>query len=498
MKMQLVSTLLLLSSPALAQPFTGPAGLASAGVRGAVDGAPVDEALPIDVSLAAAYKREFAFLAGQKKQLELRLGRVESQAAADVKRLHSEITGLESRLLAREASAKALREELVRAEQGQQSTADDQQLVEVTLEQSGATLKDNDLPAPEVTPESDKAKLLEQRFDAALTLLDRVSSVQTEDGSFFRADGTRTDGKIVRLGRVAAYGVGPDAAGVLAPAGGAKLKIWREPATQKVRGLIGGERPALLPVFLYESLDAAVDDSAGETALEHVDSGGAIAWVIVGLGVLGVLLVLGRAALLSSAKSDTDGLTAKIAGMVRQDQFDSAAELSRATRGSAGRVVASVLTALGQGVEDVEDVVSESMLGESRRLHRFGTLILVIAAVAPLLGLLGTVTGMISTFDIITKFGTGDPGMLSSGISEALVTTQLGLAVAIPSLLLGNLLADRASNLMESMDRGALELANLRVPGPRDGDGVEEPEEEEPPDESGAEPSALEAVATHA
>ena len=74
------------------------------------------------------------------------------------------------------------------------------------------------------------------------------------------------------------------------------------------------------------------------------------------------------------------------------------------------------------------------------KTNRFSTVIPVIAAVAPLLGLLGTVTGMISTFEIITEHGTGDPRMLSSGISEALITTQLGLIVAIPMLLLGNIL----------------------------------------------------------
>ena len=67
--------------------------------------------------------------------------------------------------------------------------------------------------------------------------------------------------------------------------------------------------------------------------------------------------------------------------------------------------------------------------------------------IAPLLGLLGTVTGMISTFDIITEFGTGDPKLLSSGISIALVTTEVGLAVAIPGLIIGSLLDRRALHL---------------------------------------------------
>ena len=87
--------------------------------------------------------------------------------------------------------------------------------------------------------------------------------------------------------------------------------------------------------------------------------------------------------------------------------------------------------------------------------------ILVSAAVAPLLGLLGTVTGMISTFDVITVFGTGDPKLLSGGISEALITTQLGLSVAIPTLLAGNLVSGWAEQIRSGMERAALQAALL-------------------------------------
>ena len=103
----------------------------------------------------------------------------------------------------------------------------------------------------------------------------------------------------------------------------------------------------------------------------------------------------------------------------------------------------------------------ESILNESTSLDRFGNFILVLAAVAPLLGLLGTVTGMIATFDIITTHGTGDPKLLSGGISEALVTTMLGLVVAIPLLLLGNLMGGWAQNIKDSMEQSALHIVNL-------------------------------------
>ena len=111
--------------------------------------------------------------------------------------------------------------------------------------------------------------------------------------------------------------------------------------------------------------------------------------------------------------------------------------------------------------EHLEDIVSESILHESSHLNRFGAFITVVAAVAPLLGLLGTVTGMIQTFDVITEFGTSDPKLLSGGIAVALVTTELGLIVAIPLLLLGSLLNGWAERLKDDMEKGALKIINL-------------------------------------
>ncbi|MGK0345867.1 MAG: biopolymer transport protein ExbB, partial [Myxococcota bacterium] len=102
----------------------------------------------------------------------------------------------------------------------------------------------------------------------------------------------------------------------------------------------------------------------------------------------------------------------------------------------------------------------EAMLTVLPRLERYSTAILVVAAVAPLLGLLGTVTGMITTFDVLTQFGTGDPKMLSGGISEALITTQLGLIVAIPAVFVGNLLAARGRGLADTVEAGVLAVVN--------------------------------------
>ncbi len=99
--------------------------------------------------------------------------------------------------------------------------------------------------------------------------------------------------------------------------------------------------------------------------------------------------------------------------------------------------------------------LTHAMITKTRK--HIGT-ILVLAAAAPLLGLLGTVTGMISTFDVMAQFGTGNARAMASGISEALITTQTGLFIAVPGLFMGSFLRRRAENLEDTMQRFAIRM----------------------------------------
>jgi biopolymer transport protein ExbB len=103
-------------------------------------------------------------------------------------------------------------------------------------------------------------------------------------------------------------------------------------------------------------------------------------------------------------------------------------------------------------VETLELKLGEAMLGEQPKITRNITLIQVISVVAPLLGLLGTVIGMITTFQAITLFGAGDPKTMAGGISQALVTTVLGLVVAIPTTLLHSIVASQSRSLIHVIE----------------------------------------------
>lgn len=413
---------------------------------------------PADVSLQEAYKREFAFLAGLKTQLERRRDAVSQQNAAELAKLDADVSTLEDRYLATQTRVDTLKEQLAVA--SQRSPTEDRDLVESTLAQARVTLGEYDVEIPEPSDDQPREALIQQVADESVALLNRLGSVHSEPGAFFAKDGTKVEGTIVRVGRVAAFGTSESAAGALIPAGGGFMKVWRDSGEDDARALARGERPERLSIFLVESMSERVDDSAGQSAFEHVDSGGVIGWIIVGLGLLGGLMALVRAALLLRASGSTASLENKVGTLARSGDLAGATQLAKSARGSAARVLATVLPNLQRGVQDVEDLVAESLLVEGRNLNRFATLILVIAAVAPLLGLLGTVTGMIATFDVITKYGSGDPKMLSGGISVALVTTELGLIVAIPTLLIGNLLKGWADKIERGVEHAVLNVVN--------------------------------------
>ena len=117
-----------------------------------------------------------------------------------------------------------------------------------------------------------------------------------------------------------------------------------------------------------------------------------------------------------------------------------------------GRILAVAKDNPGADREQLELMLDEVVLRESGKLESLVWLVRIVSVVAPLMGLLGTVTGMIRTFQSITLFGAGDPRMMAGGISEALVTTMLGLVTAIPLVLLHAALANNTKKIVDTLD----------------------------------------------
>ncbi|MFP6607683.1 MAG: MotA/TolQ/ExbB proton channel family protein [Myxococcota bacterium] len=190
----------------------------------------------------------------------------------------------------------------------------------------------------------------------------------------------------------------------------------------------------------------AVDPSRGQllSALtetpdpwERVQQGGYVGAVIIVLGTLAFVLGIVRwtAVTLTSRK---------VVAQQKSDRVDTGNPL--------GRVLSVFEANQNADTETLELKLDEVVLRESSKLLRFQWLVKTVSVLAPLLGLLGTVTGMIQTFQAITLFGAGDPKMMAGGISEALVTTMLGLMTAIPLVLLYDTLANSSRRVMEILD----------------------------------------------
>ena len=412
-------------------------------------------------TLEAAYQKEFVFLAAEKAALEARVDEVRADRTQRVGGAEAELARLQARLLALQADADAAQDVLDGAERETTAVVEDAELVGTTLFQAAETLQREGFALPQTTetPE-EQAAALELAFDEVRRRQASGAAVRSETGSYFLRDGEKVEGTLVRVGNIAAYGLSERGTGALAPAGAGRLQLRSEDAEVSARVLGGTGASDHVGVFLFESLDKRVEEKSVKTLATLMEGGGLVGWVIVLLGLAGLMMAALRAVVLAGVKSRGDAVVERVAPFLAAGDVHAAGRAVKAGDGAAGRVIGAVLgqAARGGSREGLEDAAGEAVLRELPKIDRFGAAILVIAAVAPLLGLLGTVTGMIRTFEIITEFGTGDPKMLSGGISEALITTQLGLVVAIPMLLLGNLLSGRANTVAANLERSALAL----------------------------------------
>ncbi len=220
-----------------------------------------------------------------------------------------------------------------------------------------------------------------------------------------------------------------------------------------------GPREGLADLWLDPSRGSVLDQLQRKPQLlERVMQGGIVGYVIIVLGVLGILLALVRLFWLQSVQRRVDRQAADL------DNLQTSNPLGR------------VLSVIGSNprleeLDTLELKLDEAILKETPALERWQGLIKLLAAVAPLLGLLGTVTGMIATFQAITQYGTGDPKLMADGISQALVTTVLGLVAAIPLLFMHSLVAARSKALIQLLEQQSAGLIALHLGGgdkPRD------------------------------
>lgn len=194
--------------------------------------------------------------------------------------------------------------------------------------------------------------------------------------------------------------------------------------------------------------------------LEVVFAGGWLMAPILLCSIAVIAIGIERYWTLSSKKIAPRGLLAQVWGWIKNSELD-ASKLKELKKSSElGRILAAGLSNSRHGREVMKDSIQDAASQVVHDLERYLGVLGTIAAVAPLLGLLGTVIGMIKVFTSIMMQGTGNAGVLAGGISEALITTAAGLCVAIPAMILHRYFTRKVDGLVVTMEQDAVKLVD--------------------------------------
>ena len=259
------------------------------------------------------------------------------------------------------------------------------------------------------------------------------------EGTIISADGRSRQAEALRIG---AFSLLTDAGYATVSPGGEWIELSRQPSRR-------------LPDLGHAGLQSVlIDPSGGElmrrvaqrpSLMDRVHQGGEVGYIIIVIGAVGALLALWQFFyLLAVGRRVRRQL--KNLGQVRTDN-------------PLGRVLNCFSEAPGERDPEVlETRLSEAVLRETPKLERFQAALRMIIAAGPLLGLLGTVVGMIITFQVITEVGAGDPRLMAGGISRAMIATVLGLGIAVPLLFVNSFLMSRSRVLTQILDEQAAGL----------------------------------------
>jgi biopolymer transport protein ExbB len=303
----------------------------------------------------------------------------------------------------------------------------------------------------------EQLKLLE----IAIKQLESVTGGHIFEGKALTPKGFEEDGKFALLGPQAFF-AGDNAAGItmLTAANSSRPTIvdLGDEAAQGIRRLVE-TGTGIIPAD--PTLGKAIKiEQSSETIAEHVSKGGAVGYTIVGLGIVSLLIGLFKWIEISSYNVPSSGEINSVLGYLMAGKDNAAEKAAANLKGTAGDMIRIGVERFQGKRAVVEELFYEKLLAIRPKLERMLPFLAVTAAAAPLMGLLGTVMGMIQTFKMIELFGAGDPKALSGGISAALVTTELGLVVAIPTLIIHGILARMARGKVGRMEGAAVAFLN--------------------------------------
>ena len=315
------------------------------------------------------------------------------------------------------------------------------------------------------SPDLASAEKFSQRsalLTAALKRAEEALGGELLEGKALDKTGRLQPGKVALIGPVAMFAsVSGDAAGVLQQ----ELNKPDPTVVPTDKGSMASTRELVAngkgQLLLDATLGNAFKLSALEESLfEKLAKGGLIMIPLLGLGLSAVVLALFKWFQLSRVRLATEPDLQLVLRHLENREQDQALAHARSLPGLAGNLLATAVEHFDEKKEYIEEILYEKMLSARTKLERGLPFLALAATTGPLMGLLGTVMGMIATFKMISSVGSGDPKQLAAGISEALICTATGMAVAIPSLLSHAFLSRKAKGIIGSMEQTAVGFIN--------------------------------------
>ena len=287
--------------------------------------------------------------------------------------------------------------------------------------------------------------------------------ISTNSLQFVDASGKETIGEVTRVGAFNALFQKDGKVGYLeySPSKQAFHQLIVEPPGNMIRKARKFAKNKSQGLFIDLSSGGAFRQLTEKpTWYEELKSGGILIYPILGLGLVALILIIERFLLLYRESRESEHLSKSITSALQRGEWDDALRLCNKCKGSLAKVLQAGINHHHEQVEVLESVMQEAMQSSLPRLERNMSALQILGMVSPLMGLLGTVTGMIATFQMITLYGTGDPKIMSGGISEALITTEYGLIVAIPIILMHGFLQGRIEHIIDILEEKAIMLVN--------------------------------------
>jgi len=290
---------------------------------------------------------------------------------------------------------------------------------------------------------------------ASLTRLDALFGGSQAPGKAVSPDGSVMEGTFAAAGP-ALFFKGP-VSGIVIREKGDDLPSVMEDGGE-IDALFSGHQ-AMVRMDVTGGAATALEEVSGGP-IDLVRKGGLWVWPILLLALLALVFGLIKAKSFAGYREPGETWVRSILAALGSHDIAKASSLAAEAKHPVGPVMARLIESSSHSNDVVEETLYEELMDVQSKAGSLLPVIAVTAATAPLLGLLGTVSGMIRTFNLITVFGSGDPKPLAGGISEALITTLFGLVVAIPALILHAFLSRRSQGIVQTTERLGLSFIN--------------------------------------